>query len=135
MGISGTRSLPGEGVGMSGDGYAVADPGFSGGGASTPKSAIIFQFFCRKLHENERIWTPMGAHVPGAPLTSTNGMSGDGYVQSGVSIPGGSMSTWVSISGVGMSMGGVCPGVGTHPPQTWELRWVGSHLPPPRHGN
>ena len=30
-----------------------------GGGAPTPKSAIIFQFFCRKLHENERIWTPL----------------------------------------------------------------------------
>ena len=52
------------------------DPGFSrgGGGAPTPKSAIIFQFFCRKLHENERIWTP-GGHVPGAPLGSANGSS------------------------------------------------------------
>ena len=36
---------------------AVADPGFFRGGVPTPKSAIIFQFFCRKLHENERIWT------------------------------------------------------------------------------
>ena len=89
MSISGTRSLPGEEVGMSRDGYAVADPGFSGGGASTLKRAIIFQFLCRKLHENERIWTPMGEHVPGEPLGSANGMSGDGYVQSGVGIPGG----------------------------------------------
>ena len=44
---------------------AVADPGFSPRGALTPKSAIIFQIFCRKLHENERIWTP-GERVPGA---------------------------------------------------------------------
>ena len=39
--------------------------------APTPKSAIIFQFFCRKLHENERIWTP-GGRVPGTPLGSAN---------------------------------------------------------------
>ena len=26
------------------------------------------KFFCRKLHENERIWTPRGACVPGAPF-------------------------------------------------------------------
>ena len=52
----------------------VADLGFSpgGGGAPTPKSAIIFQFCPRKLHENERIWTPGGARVPGAPLRSAN---------------------------------------------------------------
>ena len=30
---------------------------FSEGSAPTPRSPIIFQFFCRKLHENERIWT------------------------------------------------------------------------------
>ena len=41
----------------------VADPGFSRGGAPTPKSAFIFQYFCRKLHENERIWTPGGASL------------------------------------------------------------------------
>ena len=35
-------------------------------GAPTPKTAIILQFFCQKLHENERIWTPRGG-VPGAP--------------------------------------------------------------------
>ena len=35
----------------------------------TPKSVIIFQFFfCRKLHENERIWTPGKWAIPGAPL-------------------------------------------------------------------
>ena len=27
-----------------------------------------FAIFCRKLHENERIWTPRGARVSGAPL-------------------------------------------------------------------
>ena len=36
-------------------------------GAPTLKTAIILQFFCQKLHENERIWTP-GGRVPGAPL-------------------------------------------------------------------
>ena len=57
-------------------GPAVADLGFSPGGAPTPKSAIIFQFCPRKLHENERIWTPGGggARVPGAPLRSANGL-------------------------------------------------------------
>ena len=40
---------------------------FPQGGAPTPKSAIIFQFYFRKLHENERIRTPRGARVPGAP--------------------------------------------------------------------
>ena len=40
---------------------------FPEGGAPTPKSAIIFQFFSRKLHENERIWTPRGAR-PWRPL-------------------------------------------------------------------
>ena len=37
---------------------------FPQGGAPTPKSAIIFQFFCRKLHENERIWTLGALHPP-----------------------------------------------------------------------
>ena len=51
----------------------VADPGFSPGGAPTPKSAIIFQIFCRKLHENERIWTPGGGRASLAPpLGSAN---------------------------------------------------------------
>ena len=27
-------------------------------GAPTSKSAIFFQIFCRKMHENERIWIP-----------------------------------------------------------------------------
>ena len=40
---------------------------FPQGGAPTPKRAIIFQFFSRKLHENEGIWTPGGGgRVPGA---------------------------------------------------------------------
>ena len=44
---------------------------FPKGGAPTPKSTIIFQFFCQKLHENERIWTPGGAR-PWRPLGSAN---------------------------------------------------------------
>ena len=49
--------------------YPVADLGFSpgGGGAPTPKSAIIFQFCPRKLHENERIWAPRGGARPWRP--------------------------------------------------------------------
>ena len=33
---------------------------------------IILQIYCRKLHENERIWTPRGAR-PWCPLGSANG--------------------------------------------------------------
>ena len=32
------------------------------------QSGIILQIFCWKQHENERIWTPGGTRVPGAPL-------------------------------------------------------------------
>ena len=51
---------------------SVADPKFSRGGAPTPKSANIFQNFFRKLHENERIWTPKGGACPWRPLGSAN---------------------------------------------------------------
>ena len=49
---------------------SVADPGFSsgGGGTPTPQSGCANLLFCRKLHENERIWT---GGVPGAPLDPT----------------------------------------------------------------
>ena len=49
----------------------VADPGFSPGGAPTPKIAIIFHIFaenCMKMKE----FGPRGGHVPGAPLGSAN---------------------------------------------------------------
>ena len=59
---------------------SVADPGFSsGGGAPTPKGAIIFQFFaenCMKMKE----FGPRGGgggRVPGAPLGSANACSFD----------------------------------------------------------
>ena len=39
---------------------------FPRGGANSQK-CYYFSIFCRKLHENERIWTPGGARVPGAP--------------------------------------------------------------------
>ena len=47
----------------------MADPGFSpGGGGANSQNCYYFSHFCRKLHENERIWTPRGgARVPGAP--------------------------------------------------------------------
>ena len=53
---------------MSEPSRAVADPGFSPGGGANSQKCYYFSIFCRKLHENERIWTPRGgARVPGAP--------------------------------------------------------------------
>ena len=49
---------------------AVADPGLIQGGTPTPKRAIIFQFFSRKLHENERICTPEGGGGVARPWRS-----------------------------------------------------------------
>ena len=47
---------------------AVADPGFSPGGAPTPKSAIIFQFFAENCMKMKEFGPPGGgARVPGAP--------------------------------------------------------------------
>ena len=47
---------------------SVADPGFSpGGGAPTPKSAIIFQFFPENCMKMKEFGPPGGARVPGAP--------------------------------------------------------------------
>ena len=43
---------------------SVADPGFSKVG----RLPIILQNFCRKLHENERIWTEEGERAFLAPL-------------------------------------------------------------------
>ena len=51
--------------------FPVADPGFSRGGCTHSQIGIILSIFCRKLHENERMWTP-GERVPGAPLRSAN---------------------------------------------------------------
>ena len=51
---------------------------FPEGGAPTPKSAIILQIFCQKLHENERIWTPGrggGRASLASPLLDTIGGS------------------------------------------------------------
>ena len=45
----------------------VADPGFSPGGAPTPKSAIIFQFFAENCMKMKEFGPPGGARVPGAP--------------------------------------------------------------------
>ena len=46
----------------------VADPGFFPGGAPTPKVGVPTYFFGRKLHENERIWTPATARSTKTPL-------------------------------------------------------------------
>ena len=42
---------------------------FPGGGGANSQSRLLTYFSGRKLHENERIWTPGGAS-PGAPLRS-----------------------------------------------------------------
>ena len=46
---------------------AVADPGFSLGGGANSQKCYYFSIFCRKLHENERIWNPQGGRVSLAP--------------------------------------------------------------------
>ena len=46
---------------------SVADPGFSPGGAPTPKSAIIFQFFPENCTKMKEFGPPGGARIPGAP--------------------------------------------------------------------
>ena len=45
----------------------VADPGFSPGGGANSQNCYYFSHFCRKLHENERIWTPRGGARPWRP--------------------------------------------------------------------
>ena len=52
---------------------AVADLGFSRGGGANSQNCYYFSHFCRKLHENERIWTPRGGRASLAPpLGSAN---------------------------------------------------------------
>ena len=46
---------------------AVADPGFSPGGAPTPKIAIIFHIFAENCMKMKEFGPPGGARVPGAP--------------------------------------------------------------------
>ena len=45
----------------------MADPGFSPGGAPTPKNAIIFQLFAENCMKMKEFGPPGGARVPGAP--------------------------------------------------------------------
>ena len=47
---------------------SVADPGFFPGGCANFQNCYYFSNFCRKLHENERIWTPGGARAWRPPL-------------------------------------------------------------------
>ena len=46
---------------------SVADPGFSPGGAPTPKIAIIFHIFAENCMKMKEFGPPGGARVPGAP--------------------------------------------------------------------
>ena len=62
---------------------AVADLGFSPGGAPTPKVGVLIYYFCRKLHENERIWTPKEGRASLAPppwIRQCKGHTGIGQV-------------------------------------------------------
>ena len=45
----------------------MADPGFFPGGGANSQKCYYFSIFCRKLHENERIWTPGGGARPWRP--------------------------------------------------------------------
>ena len=45
---------------------------FPGGGGANSQKCYYFSIFCRKLHENERIWTPGGGARPWRPLGSAN---------------------------------------------------------------
>ena len=45
----------------------MADPGFSPGGGANSQNCYYFSDLCRKLHENERIWTPRGGARPWRP--------------------------------------------------------------------
>ena len=47
--------------------YSVADPGFSPGGAPTPKIAIIFHIFAENCMKMKEFGSPGGARIPGAP--------------------------------------------------------------------
>ena len=42
------------------------------------KTHHLTSFFFHKLHENERIWTERGAHVPSTPPGSANGNAAGG---------------------------------------------------------
>ena len=46
---------------------SVADPGFSPGGAPTPKSAIIFQFFAENCMKMKEFGPPGGGARPWRP--------------------------------------------------------------------
>ena len=45
----------------------VADPGFSPGGAPTPKIAIIFHIFAKNCTKMKEFGPPGGACIPGTP--------------------------------------------------------------------
>ena len=47
---------------------SVADPGFSPGGAQTPKSAIIFQFFAKNCMKMKEFGPPGGCASLAPPL-------------------------------------------------------------------
>ena len=60
-------------AGFGGNGSAVADPGFSPGGAPTPKIAIIFHIFAENCMKMKEFGPPGGRASLAPPLGSANG--------------------------------------------------------------
>ena len=56
--------------------YSVADPGFSRGGAPTPKSAIIFHLFAKNCMKIKVFGPQDGTRIPGTPMGSKNAILG-----------------------------------------------------------
>ena len=79
-----------KGVCLSTGEGAVADPGFSPGGAPTPKSAIIFQFFAKNCMKMKEFGPPGGGRASLAPpLDPPMG----GVVKRGSVVKGGLVDT------------------------------------------
>ena len=94
---------------------AVADPGFSPGGGANSQNCYYFSHFCRKLHENERIWTPRGGTRPWRPpldppmvcLCMEGGLCQGRSLSRGVSVQRVSVQG-VSVKGC-LCLGDLCP--------------------------
>ena len=65
--VLGSHEGLGGGRWASGGGVAVADPGFSPGGASTPKIAIIFHIFAENCMKMKEFGPPGGGARPWRP--------------------------------------------------------------------
>ena len=64
------------------------------------KKTIILQIFCRKLHENERIWAPQGrpAFMPPPPPPPTPLRSANDYIDRIEHFPNWTCSWWLHLT-------------------------------------